>query len=142
MRLLVAIFTLVPAIASAEGNVSFEVADHGDSVEVIAHNVEAKSTNISSIRSRLEIPLVGNPVANRQMMGDPTVLQVELDGVSARVLSVKTRLDRSRRSPPPSRSARTCTSRSRAMQRSRYPRPRRQRPWRRSSKPRGPWRPR
>lgn len=93
MRAVALLFFLFPTLAHAD--VSFEVADHGDSVEVIAHGLEARSTTISSIRSRLEIPLVGNPIASRQIMSDPTVLQVELDGVSARVLSIKTRLDRS-----------------------------------------------
>jgi flagellar biogenesis protein FliO len=85
---LVTLAVLVPAIAHAQ--VSFEVADHGDSVEVIAHNIEARSTNISAVRSRIEIPITGSPIAARTPMTDSTVLFAELDGHS---LSVKTRLD-------------------------------------------------
>jgi flagellar biogenesis protein FliO len=77
--------------AHAEGEVTFSVVDHGDSVEVIAHNLTIKNTNVSQIRSRLEVPLVGNPFASRQTSGDPTVMQIELDGFA---LSVKTRLDK------------------------------------------------
>ncbi|HEY1546350.1 MAG TPA: flagellar biosynthetic protein FliO [Kofleriaceae bacterium] len=77
--------------AHAEGEVTFSVVDHGDSVEVIAHNLTIKNTNVSQIRSRLEVPLVGNPIASRQTSGDTTVMQVELDGFA---LSVKTRLDK------------------------------------------------
>jgi len=86
---LVTLAVLVPAISHAEG-VSFEVADHGDSVEVIAHNVEARSTNISAVRSRIEVPIAGSPMAARQSMTDSTILFAEFDGHS---LSVKTRLD-------------------------------------------------
>ncbi|HEX4452428.1 MAG TPA: flagellar biosynthetic protein FliO [Kofleriaceae bacterium] len=77
--------------AHAEGEVTFSVVDHGDSVEVIAHNLTIKNTNVSQIRSRLEVPLVGNPSASRQTSPDTTVMQVELDGFA---LSVKTRLDK------------------------------------------------
>jgi flagellar biogenesis protein FliO len=94
LSLLPLIAVLWPVHAHADGEVNFEVIDHGDTVEVIAHGLEAKTTNISPVRSRLEVPLVGNPIANRQMMQDTTVLQVELDGISNRVLSVKTKLER------------------------------------------------
>jgi len=95
MRSLLALaIVAAPAIAFADPAVSFEVADHGDSVEVIAHNVEAKGTPISSVRSRIEVPVTGQPVASRAMMADGTVMLVEFDGISNRVLSVKTKLDR------------------------------------------------
>jgi flagellar biogenesis protein FliO len=94
LSLLPLLAVLWPVHAHADGDVNFEVIDHGDTVEVIAHGLEAKTTNISPVRSRLEVPLVGNPIANRQMMQDTTVLQVELDGISNRVLSVKTKLER------------------------------------------------
>jgi flagellar biogenesis protein FliO len=80
---------LVASTASAD--VGFQVVDHGDSVEVIAHGLTMKNASVSPIRSRLEVPLTGAPIANRQMMQDATVMQVELDGYT---LSVKTKLDR------------------------------------------------
>jgi len=95
MRSLLALaFVALPTLAHADAPVSFEVADHGDSVEVIAHNIEMKAAPISSVRSRIEIPIIGQPVASRAMMADGTVLLVELDGTGNRVLSVKTKLDR------------------------------------------------
>lgn len=84
----------VPAAAHANPTITFEVADRGDSVEVIAHNVEAKTTKVSSVRSRIEVPVTGQPMAGRQVMTDSTVLLVEFDGISNRVLSIKTKLDR------------------------------------------------
>jgi flagellar biogenesis protein FliO len=89
MRFALVLALCVPSIASADGAVSFEVADHGDSVEIIAHNVEAKTTNVSSVRSRIEVPIVGAPIAARMASSDPTVLFAEFDG---HALSVKTRL--------------------------------------------------
>jgi flagellar biogenesis protein FliO len=89
MRFALVLTLLVPALAHAEGAVSFEVADHGDTVEVIAHNVEAKTTNVSTVRSRIEVPITGAPSAARLASSDPTVLFAEFDGHS---LSVKTRL--------------------------------------------------
>ena len=94
MRSLLALaMVAAPAVAFGDSAVSFEVADHGDSVEVIAHNVEAKGTPISSVRSRIEVPVTGQPVASRAMMVDGTVMLVEFDGISNRVLSVKTKLE-------------------------------------------------
>lgn len=89
MRFALVLALLVPAIAHADSSVSFEVADHGDTVEVIAHNVEAKTTNVSSVRSRIEVPINGAPVAARMPSSDSTVLFAEFDG---HALSVKTRL--------------------------------------------------
>jgi flagellar biogenesis protein FliO len=80
---------LVARAASAD--VGFQVVDHGDTVEVIAHDLTMKSATVSPIRSRLEVPLTGMPVASRTIMQDATVLQVELDGYA---LSVKTKLDK------------------------------------------------
>jgi len=96
MRSLLALaFVAVPALARAEAPaVSFEVADHGDSVEVIAHNVEMKTAPISSVRQRIEVPVSGQPVASRAVMVDGTVMLVEFDGTANRVLSVKTKLER------------------------------------------------
>ena len=96
MRSLLALaFVAVPALARAEAlAVSFEVADHGDSVEVIAHNVEMKTAPISSVRQRIEVPVSGQPVASRAVMVDGTVMLVEFDGTANRVLSVKTKLER------------------------------------------------
>jgi len=96
MRAAVLALAFVPVLVSASASaepVSFEVADHGDSVEVIAHNLQAKTTTTSAVRSRIEVPVTGSPVASRQMMTDGTVYLVELDGSTNRVLSVKTRLD-------------------------------------------------
>ncbi|MFT3694188.1 MAG: flagellar biosynthetic protein FliO [Kofleriaceae bacterium] len=79
---------LVPAFAYADGAVSFEVQDHGDSVEVIAHNVEAKNLNVNPVRSRLEIQVNGTPIANRlSANGDTTVMFAEFD---SHAFSVKT----------------------------------------------------
>lgn len=89
MRFALVLTLLVPALAHADGAVRFEVADHGDTVEVIAHNVEAKTTNVSTVRSRIEVPITGAPTAARLASSDPTVLFAEFDGHS---LSVKTRL--------------------------------------------------
>ena len=96
MRSLLALaFVAIPALARAEAPaVSFEVADHGDSVEVIAHNVEMKTAPISSVRQRIEVPVSGQPVASRAVMVDGTVMLVEFDGTANRVLSVKTKLER------------------------------------------------
>ena len=90
MRTLLALLA-ISSTAYADGNVTFQVVDHGDSVEVIAHNLALKNANVSPIRSRLEVPVTGTPIAGKQMMQDSTVLQVELDGFA---LSVKTKLDR------------------------------------------------
>jgi flagellar biogenesis protein FliO len=89
MRFALVLALCVPSIASADGAVSFEVADHGDSVEIIAHNVEAKTTNVSSVRSRIEVPILGAPIAARMASSDSTVLFAEFDG---HALSIKTRL--------------------------------------------------
>jgi flagellar biogenesis protein FliO len=89
MRFALVLALCVPSIASADGAVSFEVADHGDSVEIIAHNVEARTTNVSSVRSRIEVPILGAPIAARMASSDPTVLFAEFDG---HALSIKTRL--------------------------------------------------
>lgn len=94
MRL--AIFTLLalPAIAFAEAPPSFEVLDRGTAVEVIAHNVTAAKTAITPIRSRLEVPLVGHPRADKALPTDATVKLVEFDGNEQRVLSVKLGFER------------------------------------------------
>jgi flagellar biogenesis protein FliO len=89
MRFALVLALCVPSIASADGPASFEVSDHGDSVEIIAHNVEAKTTNVSTVRSRIEVPIVGAPIAARMASSDPTVLFAEFDG---HALSIKTRL--------------------------------------------------
>ena len=89
MRFALVLALCVPSIASADATVSLEVADHGDSVEIIAHNVEAKTTTVSSVRSRIEVPIVGAPNAARMASSDPTVLFAEFDG---HALSIKTRL--------------------------------------------------
>jgi flagellar biogenesis protein FliO len=92
--LLALVLVAAPAVAFAETPaVSFEVADHGDTVEVIAHNVEMKDASLSAVRSRIEIPVSGQPVASRARMTDGTVMLVEFDGISNRVLSVKTKLE-------------------------------------------------
>ncbi len=84
----------VPATAFAEGAPSFEVLDRGTAVEVIAHNVTAAKTAITPVRSRLEIPLVGHPRADKVLPTDTTVKVVEFDGNEQRVLSVKLGFER------------------------------------------------
>lgn len=84
-----------PAVAPAPaGPPSFQVIDRGTSVEVIAHNVTAARTGITPIRSRLEVPIVGHPRADRALPTDATVKAVEFDGNDPRVLSVKTGFER------------------------------------------------
>lgn len=90
---LVALIAL-PATAFADAAPTFEVIDRGSAVEVIAHNVTAAKTAITPIRSRLEIPLVGHPRADKALPTDATVKLVELDGNEPRVLSVKLGFDR------------------------------------------------
>jgi hypothetical protein len=69
LKLLPLIAFLLPAHARADEPVSFQVVDHGDAVEVIAHNLSMKSGSIYPIRSRLEVPLTGAPMASRQFVG-------------------------------------------------------------------------
>ncbi len=88
---LLLVASMVSSSAYADGNITFQVVDHGDAVEVIAHNLAMRNANVSPIRSRLEVPITGSPIASKQIMQDSTVLQVELDGFA---LSVKTKLDR------------------------------------------------
>ncbi len=91
---LIAALSLAPVLAYADAAPSFEIQDHGESVEIVAHNVEAKSLSFSAVRSRVEIQVTGPAIgALRQVSADPTVFLVEFDGSSRRVLSIKTRLD-------------------------------------------------
>jgi len=89
-----------PAAPAAPGAVtdkvaSFELLDRGDAVEVIAHNIKAARTAIIPIRSRLQIPVVGTPLAKRVQPGDATVKLIELDRDAAiHVLSVKLSFER------------------------------------------------
>ena len=105
--LAIAIAALLPTAAQAEpaapaapGAVtdkvaSFELLDRGDAVEVIAHNIKAARTAIIPIRSRLQIPVVGTPLAKRVQPGDATVKLIELDRDAAiHVLSVKLSFER------------------------------------------------
>jgi flagellar biogenesis protein FliO len=91
-----AIITLIalPAAALADPAPSFEVLDRGTAVEVIARNVTMANTAITPIRSRLEVPLVGHPRAEKVLPTDATVKLVELDGNTQRVLSVKLDFER------------------------------------------------
>ncbi|HEY0250889.1 MAG TPA: flagellar biosynthetic protein FliO [Kofleriaceae bacterium] len=88
MRIALALLVAIPAIAHADG-VSFEVTDHGDSVEVIAHNATASNLTVVPVRSRLEVKVDGQPIAARMPSSDATVLFAEFD---SHALSVKTRL--------------------------------------------------
>ncbi|HEY4243339.1 MAG TPA: flagellar biosynthetic protein FliO [Kofleriaceae bacterium] len=74
---------LAPAIARAD---AFELVDHGDSVEVIAHDTHASRTGILPVRSRLEVPIAPRAIA-KTLEADRTVKLVEIDGGR---LSVKT----------------------------------------------------
>ena len=96
MRLAIIALIAVPATAFAGEPTapSFEVLDRGTAVEVIAHNVTMANTAITPIRSRLEVPLVGHPRADKALPGDATVKVVELDGNEQRVLSVKLNFER------------------------------------------------
>lgn len=85
---------LAPAVAAADPTPSFEVLDRGNAVEVVAHGFTAAKTAITPIRSRLEVPLVGRPRADKLLPTDATVKVVELDGTEQRVLSVKLGFER------------------------------------------------
>ncbi|HEY0191193.1 MAG TPA: hypothetical protein VGC42_08745, partial [Kofleriaceae bacterium] len=79
-----------PPVTLPLGAPSFELIDRGDTVEVIAHNIKASRTAVLPLRSRLQIPIAGAPVAKRVTPADRTVKLVELDSEDAtRVLSVK-----------------------------------------------------
>lgn len=84
-----------PVPAAPVKPVSFELVDRGDTVEVIAHNIKAARTAIFPVRSRLEVPIVGAPIARRSTPTDATVKLIELDGDEAmRSLSVKLGFER------------------------------------------------
>jgi len=85
---------LVPSLAAAAPEVSLEMIDRGDAVEVVAHNVKATHTTVSPVRSRLEVPLAGYPLAKPAQPADATVKIIELDGGEARSLSVKLNYER------------------------------------------------
>jgi flagellar biogenesis protein FliO len=72
----IALVCACPALALAEP--SFEVKDRGDAVEVIAHDLAASRTAISSVRERLEIPLTARPSLPRLVAKDATVRLVEI----------------------------------------------------------------
>jgi flagellar biogenesis protein FliO len=90
------LFLLIPVAASAAPtDVSFELLDRGDAVEVIAHNVKASRTAVTAMRSRLEVPVVGRPSAASKVPTDATVKVIEFDlGSEPRVLSVKLGFER------------------------------------------------
>ena len=94
MRLAIITLIALPASALADPVPSFEVLDRGTAVEVIAHNVTMATTAITPIRSRLEVPLVGHPRADKALPTDATVKVVEFDGTAQRVLSVKLGFER------------------------------------------------
>ncbi len=94
MRLAIITLIALPASALADPAPSFEVLDRGTAVEVIAHNVTMANTAITPIRSRLEVPLVGHPRADKALPTDATVKVVEFDGSEQRVLSVKLGFER------------------------------------------------
>ena len=85
---------LLAASATAHADARFEVLDHGDSVEVIGHDIMTARTIITAARSRLEIPLPPGalPVVKRVTPGDATVLLAEIDP-DAHAVSVKLTLD-------------------------------------------------
>jgi flagellar biogenesis protein FliO len=83
------------APATIDKTPRFEIRDRGEAVEVIAHNIKAARTAIIPIRSRLNVPIVGLPLAKRMIPSDATVKLIELDGEdSIRVLSVKLGFER------------------------------------------------
>ena len=94
MRLAIIALISLPAAAFADPAPTFEVLDRGTAVEVIAHNVTMSNTAITPIRSRLEVPLVGHPRADKALPTDATVKVVEFDGNEQRVLSVKLGFER------------------------------------------------
>jgi flagellar biogenesis protein FliO len=94
MRLVVlAIFA--PSVALAAPEVTLEMIDRGDAVEVVAHNVKATHTTVNPVRSRLEVSLAGYPMAKPAQPTDATVKVIELDGGEVRSLSVKLNYERS-----------------------------------------------
>jgi flagellar biogenesis protein FliO len=93
MRLAV-LALFVPSVALAAPEITLEMIDRGDAVEVIAHNVKATHTTVTPVRSRLEIPLAGYPMAKPTAPTDATVKVIELDGGEVRSLSVKLNYER------------------------------------------------
>lgn len=92
---LVLIAALIPATAFAAPP-AFEVIDRTDAVEIIARGVHASSAAVFPVRSRLEVPILGNPRIERLNAKDATVRQVELAGSSEdRKLSIKLQFERS-----------------------------------------------
>lgn len=89
MKRLVFVIGLTPALALAEPRI--ETIDRGDVVEVIAHDVTATNTNIAAVRSRLEIPISGQPPVIHQPSADPTIVVTELEKGN---LSIKLSHDR------------------------------------------------
>lgn len=93
MRL--AILFICATASAAAADSGFEILDRGDAVEVIAHDITAKSTNIRAIRTRLEVPI--EPAAKMARLlpsGEKTIRLVELDGSTTnRALSVKVRFE-------------------------------------------------
>lgn len=89
MRLSLAILVPLAVASTAAADPAFEIVDRGTAIEVIAHDMTASSTKIMPIRSRLELSLDGNPVVPALHPKDATVIAVELDGTSARRLSIK-----------------------------------------------------
>jgi flagellar biogenesis protein FliO len=93
MRLAV-VAAFVPSVAVAAPEITLEMIDRGDAVEVIAHNVKATHTTVNPVRSRLEVPLAGYPMAKPAAPTDTTVKVIELDGGEVRSLSVKLNYER------------------------------------------------
>jgi flagellar biogenesis protein FliO len=75
--------------STAAADPAFELVERDGAIEIIAHDMTATSTKIVPIRSRLELPLDGKPVVPALHPKDATVIAVELDGTSARRLSIK-----------------------------------------------------
>lgn len=94
MRLVLVACLLVPTVAAAGPEPTFEVLDRGDAVEVIAHDVKAARTAVIPQRSRLEVAVIGYPRARPLVPRDRGVKVVELADDAPRVLTVKLPLER------------------------------------------------
>ena len=81
---------LLSVAGTAAADSKIEVLDRGNAVEVIAHDMKAMKTDLATVRSRLEVPVVGSPEVQGTYSNDKTVKLIELTGHGAqKTLSVK-----------------------------------------------------
>ncbi|CAN5919302.1 hypothetical protein BH11MYX2_BH11MYX2_13470 [soil metagenome] len=90
MRTATTLALILSAAGVAAADSKVEVLDRGNAVEVIAHDMKALKTDLTTVRSRLEVPVVGSPEMQGTFSNDKTVKLIELTGHGAQKnLSVK-----------------------------------------------------